>query len=285
MVLYIFSTGQVLLSTLSWCSACTSGSEDVFLMYLWREMYSMSTYSSAILFSPSLLLNMLSMFAITFLPRSKRLLTSWLQSLSAVILEPKEIKCVTVSTFSLSICHEVICDPMDCNLSGSSVHGILQARILEWVAVPFSRGSSQPRDWTQFSHITGRFFTIWATREALSSQKSAWISRNFKGSLGHTLKNRAEAALIWALWGSAGLHQAGPQVQRVAGAVAESRPPSYVWCPSVCQPFQDLRVHPSKRHLVTLTGGGWPFSWSDGLHGSVNQTQSPSSWFLGDRIS
>ena len=44
--------------------------------------------------------------------------------------------------------------------------GILQARILEWVAVPFSRGSSQPRDRTQVSHHAGRFFTIWATREA-----------------------------------------------------------------------------------------------------------------------
>ena len=47
-----------------------------------------------------------------------------------------------------------------------TVHGILQARILEWVAVPFSRGSSQPRDQTQVSHIAGRFFTSWATREA-----------------------------------------------------------------------------------------------------------------------
>ena len=46
------------------------------------------------------------------------------------------------------------------------VHGILQARILEWVAFPFSRGSSQPRDWTQISHIAGGFFTSWATREA-----------------------------------------------------------------------------------------------------------------------
>ena len=44
--------------------------------------------------------------------------------------------------------------------------GILQARILEWVAFPFSRGSSQPRDRTQASHIAGRFFTSWATREA-----------------------------------------------------------------------------------------------------------------------
>ena len=44
--------------------------------------------------------------------------------------------------------------------------GILRGRILEWVAIPFFRGSSQPRDWTWVSHITGRFFTIWATREA-----------------------------------------------------------------------------------------------------------------------
>ena len=49
-----------------------------------------------------------------------------------------------------------LCDPMDCSLSGSSVHGILQARILEWVAISFSRGSSQPRDQTQVSRIVGR---------------------------------------------------------------------------------------------------------------------------------
>ena len=51
-----------------------------------------------------------------------------------------------------------LCDPMDCSLSGSSVHGILQARILEWVAISFSRGSSQPRDRTQVSCIAGRRF-------------------------------------------------------------------------------------------------------------------------------
>ena len=54
---------------------------------------------------------------------------------------------------------------MDCNQSGSSVHGNLQARILEWVAIPFSRGSSRPRDWTPVSHIAGWYFTVWATRE------------------------------------------------------------------------------------------------------------------------
>ena len=47
-----------------------------------------------------------------------------------------------------------------------TVHGILQARILEWVDFPFSRGSSQPRDRAQVSHIAGGFFTSWAIREA-----------------------------------------------------------------------------------------------------------------------
>ena len=55
--------------------------------------------------------------------------------------------------------------PHDCSPSVFSVHGILQAGILEWLAVPFSRVSSWPRDWTLFSWIAGRFFTIWATRE------------------------------------------------------------------------------------------------------------------------
>ena len=53
---------------------------------------------------------------------------------------------------------------MDCSPSGSSVHGILQARILEWVAIPFSRVSSLPRDWTQISCIAGGLFTTWATK-------------------------------------------------------------------------------------------------------------------------
>ena len=58
-----------------------------------------------------------------------------------------------------------LCDHMNC-----IVHGILQDRILEWVTFPFSRGSSQSRDWTQVSRIAGGFFTSWATREALPRQ-------------------------------------------------------------------------------------------------------------------
>ena len=56
-----------------------------------------------------------------------------------------------------------LCNPMYFSLPGSSVHGIFQARILEWVAIPFSRGSSRPRDQTWVSYIAGRFFTILAS--------------------------------------------------------------------------------------------------------------------------
>ena len=58
-----------------------------------------------------------------------------------------------------------LCDPMDCSPPDSSVHGILEAGVLEWVAIPISRVSSWPRDWARVSCIAGGFFTIWATRE------------------------------------------------------------------------------------------------------------------------
>ena len=67
------------------------------------------------------------------------------------------------------------CDPMDCNLPGSSVHGILQARILEWVSMSFSRGSSWSKNRTRVSCIAGRFFTNWTTREALPFTYIPWL--------------------------------------------------------------------------------------------------------------
>ena len=76
-------------------------------------------------------------------------------------------ECVCVLChFSLCL---TLCNTMDCSLPGSSVHGITQARILEWVAISSSRESSQPRDQTCISHIsciTGGFFTHWSTWEA-----------------------------------------------------------------------------------------------------------------------
>ena len=71
--------------------------------------------------------------------------------------------CVLVAQLCLTLRN-----PMDYSPPASSVHGILQARILEWVVIPFSRGPSQPQSRTQVSHIAGRFFIVWATREALS---------------------------------------------------------------------------------------------------------------------
>ena len=82
--------------------------------------------------------------------RSQRVRHNWATELNWKVCEVK----VTQSCLTL-------CDPME-----YIVHGILQARILEWVAFPSSRGSSQTRDWTQVSCIAGRFFTSWATREA-----------------------------------------------------------------------------------------------------------------------
>ena len=64
---------------------------------------------------------------------------------------------------------------MDCSSPGSSVHGILQARILEWVTISFSKGSSQPRDQTLVPCIAGRFFTVWATREATTNFQKEWM--------------------------------------------------------------------------------------------------------------
>ena len=90
-----------------------------------------------------------------------------------------------------------LCHPIDCNLPGSSVHGIFQARVLEWVAISFSGGSSQPGDRTQVSCIAGRLFTLWATREA------------------HLVRSGEEVSQVWG----AEDVSAPWWVQRAAGAV------------------------------------------------------------------
>ena len=85
-----------------------------------------------------------------------------------------------------------LCELVDCGPPGSSVHGFLQARTLEWVDIPFSRGSSWPRAWTSVSSIAGRFFTTWTTREAKCPNKSY---------LGKT-----HGFLKWCLHGSKNIH-------------------------------------------------------------------------------
>jgi len=74
------------------------------------------------------------------------------------ILKWSEVKWSEVAQSCLTLCN-----PMDCSLPGSTVHGVFQARILEWIAISFSRGTSQTRDWTWVSRIVGRRFTVWGT--------------------------------------------------------------------------------------------------------------------------
>ena len=78
-------------------------------------------------------------------------------------------RCVLVARSCLTLCHPVGCSP-----PGSSVHGILQAMVLEWVAISFSRGTSQSRNWTQVSHTAGRYFTDWATWET-QPRDQGWV--------------------------------------------------------------------------------------------------------------
>ena len=93
-------------------------------------------------------------------------------SLNNITVRPLYIgMCVCLITLSCL----TLCNPMGRSLPGFSVHGILQARILEWVAISSSRGSSWPRDRTWVSHIAGRLFTIWATREA-PSHRHGWLT-------------------------------------------------------------------------------------------------------------
>ena len=94
------------------------------------------------------------------------------QNLGFLILRLKVRVLVTQSCPTL-------CDPMDCRPPGSSVHGNLQARILKWVAISYSRRSSWPRDWTWVLHIAafsltaGRCFTVWVTSENLPVKPSS----------------------------------------------------------------------------------------------------------------
>ena len=111
--------------------------------------------------------------------------------------------CICVSL--IAQLYPTLWKPMDCSPPRSSIHRIIQARILELIAISFSRGSSQLRDQTQVSHIAGGFFTIWATREAhryththiyifkfLKEQNFA-ICGNMDGHAGHYAKwNKSE---------------------------------------------------------------------------------------------
>ena len=123
-----------------------------------------------------------------------------------------------------------LCNPTDCSPPGFSVHGILQAQLLEWATIPFFRVSSQPRDWTQVSRIACRFFTRWATRE------TPRIERNEKSALGGSVSNQLSGQVesssgetclrLWNFEGAQGVKNTGfwPQMaeMHVKGMISVS---------------------------------------------------------------
>ena len=113
---------------------------------------------------------------------SQRVGHGWATFTSIIVLQCCVGFCCTIRESAVCACtprhcsRVWLCSSMDCSLSGSSVHGILQARILKWVARPSSRGSRGHWDWTNISCIAGGFFTHWATWEAQIGKIYIYIS-------------------------------------------------------------------------------------------------------------
>ena len=110
---------------------------------------------------------------------------------------------LSVCVLSLQLCL-TLCDPVDCSLPGFSVREILQARILEWVAMPFSRRSSQSRNWTGVSWISctaDRFFYCWATKAQLAIIRCIYyinILNKAKFWIAHQITPGYFSYLIWS---------------------------------------------------------------------------------------
>ena len=109
-------------------------------------------------------------FSLRPLPCSLLLKCRWASPQKTELLTSLNVGCFPQSESEVAQLCPTLCNPVDCSPPGSSLHGILQARILEWVAIFFSRGSSRPRDPTWVSRIAGRHFNLWATREACFPQ-------------------------------------------------------------------------------------------------------------------
>ena len=117
--------------------------------------------------------------------------------------------------YSIAQSCPTLCNPMDCSPPGSSVPGIFQARIRECIAISFSRGASRPRDRTRVSWIADRFFTIWATREALNNEVTPKLNGNtycyyflFSGEWDLVPQQEMETVPLQLKWG--GVLTTGP---------------------------------------------------------------------------
>ena len=113
-----------------------------------------------------------------------------------------------------------LCNPMDHSPPGSSIHGLFQPRVLEWAAISFSRGSSQPQDQTRVSHIVDRHFTVWATREG-----SLVIMRCLDSTTDSMDMNLSQ------LWEIVKYKEAWPAAAQRHGLATEQQPVimTYIW--------------------------------------------------------
>ena len=161
-----------------------------------------------------------------------------------------------MGTPALSQSCPTLFNPMNCSLPGSSVHGILQARILEWVATSFFRGSSKPRDRTQVFCIAGIFFTLWTIREALSTQfcckpKIVLQKKKNKKTVYKKKKKKKKG-----------------QAQNVQGGAG-------VWSGEliVAEPGTRMEIRPSISDVITLVSLRWEqFLPSDGVGARLEKT-------------
>ena len=128
-----------------------------------------------------------------------------------------------------------LCDPMACSLPGSSVYGISQARILEWVFIPFSRGSFRSRDQTQVSCSAGGFFIVWATKKAKQVTKGQ-IVYDLTLMKSFSSVQFSCSVMFDSLWPHGLQHTRLPCYSPTPGACSNSCPSSW-WChPTISSP-------------------------------------------------
>ena len=135
--------------------------------------------------------------------------------------------CVCVYVLVTQSC-PTLCDPMDCSPPGFSVHGILQARILEWIATPFSRGTSQPSNQNLVSYMAGKFFTVWATGK--SSMLCSCYLRAIPGSYHQLLAH----SMSWVRAVGKGVGSSRPEEKLLCLTLAFLHPPLFCLTLQLC---------------------------------------------------
>ena len=141
-----------------------------------------------------------------FVPDQSQALSLWSGSTASKTLDyqrtnPSRYQIMKESESEVIQSCATLCDPMDCSLPGFSVHGIFPARVLEWVAISFSRGSSQPRNRTRVSRVAGRRFTLWPIQRKPLEYKAGQHPTTSSTRMPHLNNKQSEVAQLYpTLW-------------------------------------------------------------------------------------